>query len=169
MPERRLARWTPMTLEEPASRSIRVRRDSNYCAGLAPSSEEFILDTSYVKTMASYNRWMNEKLYSVCAELTDDERKADSGAYFSSIHGTLNHLLLADRVWMGRFTGRPFRISGLDQELYSDFSELRAQRAATDTEIERWASGVQSDALAGKLEYRAIVSHPESVLRRIVG
>ncbi len=112
--------------------------------------------------MASYNRWMNESLYSVCAELTDDERKADSGAFFSSIHGTLNHLLLADRVWMGRFNGQPFHVRGLDQELYSNFSELWSQRTATDIEIEAWASDLEDEVLAGKLEYQAIVN-PETL------
>jgi len=66
------------------------------------------------RTMASYNRWMNQRLYSVCAELTDQERKADLEAFFGSIHGTLNHLLLGDRIWMGRFTGERFSVSRLD-------------------------------------------------------
>ena len=60
-----------------------------------------------VQTMAAYNRWMNDKVYSACAELSDEERKADRKAFFKSIHGTLNHILLADRVWFGRFIGRP--------------------------------------------------------------
>jgi uncharacterized damage-inducible protein DinB len=59
----------------------------------------------YCRTLARYNRWMNEKLYAVASELTDEERKSDRGAFFKSIHGTLNHLLLADSVWMARFTG----------------------------------------------------------------
>ena len=59
--------------------------------------------------IARYNRWMNDKLYAFADVLTDEERKADRGALFRSIHGTFNHLLLADRVWLGRFTGAQLR------------------------------------------------------------
>jgi uncharacterized damage-inducible protein DinB len=64
-----------------------------------------------ITTMARYNRWMNERLYECCSRLPDEARKRDMGAFFKSIHGTLNHLLLADRVWLGRFTGKPFVVS----------------------------------------------------------
>lgn len=60
------------------------------------------------RDMAAYNRWMNKRLYAVCAELSDVERREDRGAFFKSIHGTLNHLLLADRIWLGRFSASPF-------------------------------------------------------------
>lgn len=66
--------------------------------------------------MASYNRWMNERLYAVCAEMTDAERKRDGQAFFGSIHGTLNHLLLADKIWLGRFQQNPFGAVCLDDE-----------------------------------------------------
>ncbi len=110
------------------------------------------------RTMAAYNRWMNEKLYSICAELSDDERKAETGAFFGSIHGTLNHLLLGDKIWMGRFTGTPFSVSSPEQELYSDFSELRSQRTAADQDIEDWASRLTDDVLDGTLEFTSIVN-----------
>ena len=45
------------------------------------------------RLMASYNRWMNCKLYDAAARLTDAEYRRDHGAFFKSIHGTLNHLL----------------------------------------------------------------------------
>ena len=108
--------------------------------------------------MAAYNRWMNGKLYAVCATLTGDERTRKRGAFFGSIHGTLNHLLLADRVWLGRFVGRPFAVRSLDQELYASFDELRAERAATDRAIEGWTETLTDEALAGKLLYTSIDS-----------
>src|SRR5580658_284409 len=108
------------------------------------------MTTEHCRALARYNRWMNEKLYGVASELTDEERKRDRGAFFKSIHGTLNHLLLADRVWMGRFTGvslhgdslGPNGIRALDQELYADFDELRRERTKTDGELESWVSGL---------------------------
>lgn len=64
-------------------------------------------ELTMLKTMASYNRWMNEKLYDVCSTMPDEARKSDRKAFFGSIHQTLNHILLADRIWLGRLTGRP--------------------------------------------------------------
>ena len=83
---------------------------------------------NYAKTLAAYNRWMNDRIYAACATLSDEERKRDVGAFFKSIHGTLNHIILGDRVWLGRFTGVPFSVQSLDQELYAEFAELRSQR-----------------------------------------
>ena len=94
----------------------------------------------HVRTMARYNRWMNERTYECCARLTDAQRKEDMGAFFKSIHGTLNHLLLADRVWMGRFKGQPYHPRSLADELYADFEELRRERGKTDDVIDAWAA-----------------------------
>lgn len=106
--------------------------------------------------MAGYNRWMNLRLYGVCAELPDAERKQDRGAFFRSIHGTLNHLLLADRVWLGRFQQRPFAVRALNQELYADFDQLRAERELTDAEIEAWVAGLSEEQLASELHYTSL-------------
>jgi uncharacterized damage-inducible protein DinB len=119
------------------------------------------MNLEHCRVLARYNRWMNEKIYAVAANLTDEERKRDRGAFFASIHGTLNHLLLADRVWMGRFTGEalppdwlgPGGIRSLDQELHASFDELRAERAKMDAELELWVRGLTAEALAGTLRY----------------
>jgi uncharacterized damage-inducible protein DinB len=119
------------------------------------------MTSDHFQVLARYNRWMNEKFYAVAAELTDEERKQDRGAFFKSIHATLNHILLADRVWMGRFTGAvledgwmgPGGIRSLDQELYSDFEQLRRERTKTDDEIEAWVAALTPDRLTANLRY----------------
>lgn len=116
------------------------------------------MNPTFAQTMAAYNRWMNDRLYDCCARLTDEERKRDVGAFFKSIHGTLNHQLLGDRVWLGRFTGTPFAMKSLDQELYSDFTELRAERVSTDTAILDWASSLTEAHFAGELSYTSVVN-----------
>lgn len=113
---------------------------------------------SYARAMASYNRWMNKRIYDACSTLSDEERKRNVGAFFKSIHGTLNHLLLADRIWMGRFTGRPFGFKSLDQELYSDFTQLRAEREQDDNGIIAWAESLTEDDLSRKLSYTSAVN-----------
>ena len=94
------------------------------------------------QTFARYNHWMNEKVYAVCAGIDDGERKRDRGAFFQSIHGTLNHLLSGDRIWLGRFTGRPYPIAPMGVDLYDDFDALRAARSAMDRDILDWTTGL---------------------------
>ena len=108
--------------------------------------------------MQSYNRWMNDRLYDCCGKLTDEERKRDVGAFFKSIHGTLNHLLLGDRIWLGRFTDILLVVKSLDQELYSDFAQLRSERTATDVAISDWSSSLAEADLAGELSYMSVVN-----------
>jgi hypothetical protein len=96
--------------------------------GADRAGEDGVPDTDMFQTFARYNEWMNEKVYAVCAGIDDAERKRDRGAFFKSIHGTLNHLLFGDRAWMGRFTGRKYEIAPIGVDLYDDFSELRADR-----------------------------------------
>ena len=111
-------------------------------------------DRTYAETMAQYNHWMNLKLYTVCAEMSDEQRREDRGAFFKSIDGTLNHLLVGDRIWLGRFTGHPY-VAHLKQELYSDFNELRQQREITDQQILEWSKELTNDELKQPLRYQS--------------
>lgn len=106
------------------------------------------IDTArtYYTTMAEYNHWMNQNLYATCADIPDAKRKEDLGAFFKSIHGTLNHILIGDRIWMGRFTHQPF-VAKLDQDLYADFDELRREREQTDQDILTWAQQLSPEWL----------------------
>jgi uncharacterized damage-inducible protein DinB len=117
-----------------------------------------MISMSYARAMAAYNRWMNDKLYDCAARLSDEARKRDVGAFFKSIHGTLNHLLLTDRIWLGRFTYKPFAAKSLDQELYADFAELRAERAVTDGAITAWVGALTEQDLAGELAYTTMTN-----------
>ena len=114
-----------------------------------------------VGALARYNRWMNDKLYALAATLSDEARQRDRGAFFKSIHGTFNHLLLADRIWLARFAGTsvpdgfmgPGGIRSLDQELYPDFAELRRERGRTDDDLSAWVEGLTPERLAAPLVY----------------
>ena len=115
-----------------------------------------MITPQYARTMARYNRWMNGKLYECCAGLDDAVRKEDAGAFFRSIHGTLNHLLVADRVWMGRFLGAVFVPTSLAQELHADFGDLRREREKMDEAIVAYADTLTEAALASTLDYTSI-------------
>jgi len=106
------------------------------------TGEDGVPDVDVFWTFARYNQWMNEKTYAVCAGIDDGERRRDRGAFFKSIHGTLNHLLFGDRAWMGRLTGRPYPNAPMGVDLYDDFQELRTARAAMDQDILDWTAGL---------------------------
>ena len=107
---------------------------------------------------AAYNAWANERLYDAAAGLSDADYRADRGAFFKSVHGTLNHLLLADRIWMRRFTGSGEHPARLDAILCDAFAELRAARRAEDARITDWIASLSDAAIAGTLRYRTIVN-----------
>jgi uncharacterized damage-inducible protein DinB len=112
--------------------------------------------------LAGYNRWANERLYDAAAGLGDADYRADRGAFFKSVHGTLNHLLVADRIWMRRFTGAGDAPDRLDAILHEDFGGLRAARRAEDDRIVRYVDGLAEADLTGRLAYRTL-SNPRSI------
>ena len=115
-----------------------------------------------LQTLYRYNHWMNEKLYAVCATMPNELRKEDRGAWFHSMHGTLNHILLADRLWLGRFTAQPFAARSLDQELYSDFQTLWQERRKTDEEIAAWLDALTDEQLAATFTY-STMTNPQQI------
>lgn len=102
---------------------------------------------TYPLLMAEYNAWMNEKIYRACALLSDEARRQDRGAFFGSIHRTLDHLLWGDRAWLARFNGKHYPVGPIGQALCADFAELRAARAVHDRELLDWARGVTREWL----------------------
>ncbi|HEX2135941.1 MAG TPA: DinB family protein [Microvirga sp.] len=110
---------------------------------------------------AGYNAWANERVYAAAAALSDADYRADRGAFFKSVHGTLNHLLVADRIWMRRFTGAGDAPDRLDAILFEDRDALHAARRAEDERILRYVGGLSDEALSGRIRYRAISSPAE--------
>jgi uncharacterized damage-inducible protein DinB len=98
-------------------------------------------DPGLWRQYARYNTLANGRLYDACAMLDDAARKRDVGAFFGSLHGTLNHLLVGDRIWMARFDGGEHVSTGLDAILHEDFTALRAARVALDDRIEGFFAG----------------------------
>jgi uncharacterized damage-inducible protein DinB len=123
-----------------------------------------MVSIEYCQLLARYNRWMNERLYAVVSEFSVDERTRDRGAFFGSMHRTLNHVLWGDRIWLSRFTNQPYTVPAFGADLYADFAELTRERAATDTAILNWTGNLTPEWLAGSLEYR---SASDGKLRRL--
>jgi uncharacterized damage-inducible protein DinB len=87
------------------------------------------------RTLAGFNAWVNERLYACVAALPEDLYRADRRVYFGSVHHTLNHLLVVDRLWTGRIEGIDRGIRALDQILYDDFAALRDARREEDARL----------------------------------
>lgn len=117
---------------------------------------------SRYQMFAGYNAWCNERLFEAAAAVSDADYRADRGVFFKSLHGTLNHLLVADRIWMRRFTGVGAVPPGLDAILYDDFAGLRAARTAQDVLISRYVGALSQEALAGTIRYRS-VTNPQNI------
>lgn len=122
----------------------------------------------HFKRLAGYNTWANARLYDAATALRDFERKKDVKAYFRSLHGTLNHILVGDRIWMHRLTGEGFPPQSLDDVLYENFSELREAREAEDERIAAYVEALKDSDLDEQLEYLNTRSEPRSLERRVI-
>jgi uncharacterized damage-inducible protein DinB len=109
-----------------------------------------MISTEHVRLMARYNRWQNQSLYREADSLGEAARRQERGAFFSSIHGTLSHLMWGDGVWMHRFDGVDKPAGGIRDSVarHPDWSELKASRVRFDEVICTWAGRVSDTWLA---------------------
>jgi uncharacterized damage-inducible protein DinB len=106
---------------------------------------------------ARYNAWANVRLYDACAALPEaDYHAVRASAFFGSLHGTLNHILVGDRAWMRRMTGEGDAPDRLDAELYRTLAELRTARAAEDDRIRSFVEGLDESGLARTVSYHSM-------------
>ncbi|MDB9838599.1 DinB family protein [bacterium] len=116
-----------------------------------------MITPEYCRKMAAYNAWQNKGLISIVKAMDDDELRADRGAFFGSIWGTLNHLLWGDARWISRFDGG----TGYDvtipesTNLVPTVAEWELARTKLDARITKWASGVHAVDLVGDLTWHA--------------
>ncbi|MFV3075757.1 DinB family protein [Niveispirillum fermenti] len=113
-----------------------------------------MISADYVRTMVRYGGWMNQRMMVACSTLPASERERDLGAFFGSLHRTLDHLLWADLIWMHRLMGTPAPAAGINEHAFPDWAELVARRAAADGLMARWAGEMVTDAwLAAPFTY----------------
>ncbi len=127
--------------------------------------------------LARYNRWFNQRLYAACDGLSDEARKRETGAFFGSIHRTLNHLIVGDQMWSHRFVqcGADHGFDSsvlaaaiqlpdpcpLDTVLYDDWTALKARREVLDEAFEAWFA----DAPAGMGDWMMRYANTKGVQR----
>lgn len=118
--------------------------------------------------LATYNEWMNVKLYEAAATLPAEELCADKGAFFGSLMGTLNHIVAGDTIWLKRFATLPAKHSALEpmqamaaplglMHIFSmDLPALAAQRRTLDAIIGAWVRQLTEEDLAHTLHYASM-------------
>ncbi|MDX1551944.1 MAG: DinB family protein [Marinobacter sp.] len=123
---------------------------------------------AHFQLLASYNQWMNAKVYEAAGSLSASELAKDRGGFFGSVLGTLNHIVVADTIWLKRFVTHPscgalFRAvtdlenpTRLDQILFNDLGSLKGHRIWLDRQIIDWISRLSEDDLDFVLSYRSI-------------
>ncbi|MHA1566285.1 MAG: DinB family protein [Alphaproteobacteria bacterium] len=110
----------------------------------------------HFRRFAQYNAWANGRLYDACGMLPEPEYLAERGAFFGSIHGTLNHILVGDRAWMARLEGVASTITSLDEILHRDLASLRGAREQEDGRIIAYVDGLSAARLAEDLHYASV-------------
>jgi len=120
----------------------------------------------HYRMFADYNRWANRLVYTAAAELSDAEYRQDKGAFFGSLHRTLNHILTADRIWMKRFTQQGEAPTRLDAVLHDDLAGLAAARAAEDERIIAWIDSLDEARLTAHFTYSPL-TRPEKIDQRL--
>lgn len=115
-----------------------------------------MISPDYVRLMAAYTQWQNHSLYGAADTLSDAARREQRGAFFGSIHATLNHLLWGDQIWLHRLADMPappaVGIAG-STSIHEDWSSLREAREQTDLCILDWAARVTAAELSGHLAW----------------
>jgi len=107
----------------------------------------------HFQMLARYNTLANRRIYDACALLADAERKQVRPAFFKSIHGTLNHIMVGDRIWLTRFAGKEIPSTKLNAILYEDFTELSAARTLEDRHIEDFVANLTEQFIKGTIKY----------------
>lgn len=110
----------------------------------------------HFEMFAAYNAWANAKLIDAAGELPPEELDRNVGAFFGSLLGTLNHLLVADRIWMKRFTGEGEAPAALDAILFPALPDLARARTAEDARIIAWVARLGAGDLAGRFTYMTV-------------
>ena len=111
--------------------------------------------SAHYQMFGRYNAWANGRLYDAAARLGSEQYCADRGAFFRSVHGTLNHLVWGDRAWLYRFGVGPKVAVGIkgSTELYADWDELKRERERLDQMMIDWAGALDEKWLDGDLTW----------------
>jgi uncharacterized damage-inducible protein DinB len=114
------------------------------------------------RQLAAYNHWANMRIFGAALEMPDEQYRRATGVFFGSLHGTLNHLLLTDRVWLRRLTSTGEHPDRLDAILFEDRHELLRARLAEDARLSNLIAGYSEADLVSEVAYRTTSGKPHT-------
>ena len=121
------------------------------------------------RQLADYNHWANRRIYAAALAMPDEQYRRLTGVFFGSLHGTLNHLLVTDRIWLRRLTGEGEAPTRLNTILFEDRSELARARMAEDARIQRVINAYSAADLDRPVNYQTTSGAPQQqVLKDIL-
>ena len=116
----------------------------------------------HFQTLAKYNTRLNQQVFAAASSLSHDQLNENRGAFFKSIIGTLNHILVGDLLWLRRFylhhspNSQTFSklkaldsypaVESLNHILFEDFETLKTARFEVDAIISDWIIHQLSEA-----------------------
>ena len=113
-----------------------------------------MLHLTNFQLLANFNTWANKKIISSCKKLDDTEYKKDRKAFFSSIHGTLNHLLVVDRAYISRIEGKDHGLKSLDQILFVSLFQLEEARIKEDKHLVDLVNNLSKESIHKEITYQ---------------
>jgi len=113
------------------------------------------------RQLADYNHWANRRIYAAALAMPDEQYRQPTGVFFGSLHGTLNHLLVTDRIWLKRLTGEGEAPNRLDTILFEDRSELARARMAEDARLKRVVDAYSEADLDRPVNYHTTSGAPQ--------
>lgn len=119
-------------------------------------------------SMAHYNKWANTRVSEAITAIPEDEYMKRRESFFGSIHGTLNHLLLVDRLWLGRLIDKPYPAESLDQIVVTDRDTYINERAAEDDIIIDYVEGLSATDFEGEVSYSSLLGFSATDQRRTI-
>ncbi len=121
-----------------------------------------MMTADYFRLLARYSQWANTLVLDAVRMLDEAAYRQDRGAFFGSIHGTLNHIIVADRIWLQRFTGEGEAPARLDQEVCADFDAVVAARASEDARYLAFTDGLDDARVAELFSWHNMAGEPLS-------
>jgi uncharacterized damage-inducible protein DinB len=119
------------------------------------------MSKTHFALLARYNEWANARLYKMAGALPEEAYRRNVGAYFGSLHGTLNHLLTADRIWLRRLTGSGEHPAKLNATVCEDLPSLRTARQREDERISSFVEQLEEAQLEQPWDYKTLNGTPQ--------
>lgn len=122
----------------------------------------------HLAMMAQFNKWANAQISEAISQIPEDEYFKERGSFFGSIHGTLNHLLLVDRLWHGRMIDEPYPADRLDKIVVDDRDSYIKERAVEDDILIDFVDSLSPEALEEDVSYSTLIGFSATDKRRTI-